>query len=42
MLETIINLTLPVIIHILELMGVAVICFGCVVSHFEQFILSKF
>ena len=45
MLENIINFILPVIIHILELMGVTVICFGAirsVVTYFKiQFTSSR-
>jgi len=37
MLENLINLILPVIIHVLELMGVAIICFGAVHSMITYF-----
>ena len=45
MLESAINLVLPVIIHILELMGVTIICFGAIrsiITYFKtQFKSSK-
>ena len=37
MLENVINLVLPIIIHILELMGVAIICFGAIRSIITYF-----
>ena len=37
MLETITEVILPVIIHILEFMGVAIICFGAIRSIFTYF-----
>jgi len=37
MLESVMNLILPIIIHILELMGVAIICFGAVRSIITYF-----
>ena len=37
MLETVLNHVLPVIIHILELMGVLIICFGAVRSIITYF-----
>ena len=45
MLESVIHFILPIIIHILELMGVAIICFGAVrsiITYFKtQFIKGK-
>ena len=40
MLEYVINLVLPVIIHILELMGVTIICFGAIRSIIAYFKLQ--